>query len=173
MSKTTDKILKLSKKAAADKIAEQKEQLENRVSQDIKVIETILEMVADRLVYKEIGLPHSSRKSFVVVTEDIVLQDYNTKPEYGSGTSIKRQEATYYSYPHTIIRVNGHKYYHAADLITRYKYDAQKAMEKSEAEYEAAKKRKEAIEDLEFLEPLMKELMLNYQKTLGKYQVES
>lgn len=167
MSKTANKIRELSKKAASEKIAEQQQAIEKNVNQDIAIIEKILAMVKDRLVYKEVTKVHSRRKTYVVVTEDIVLHDYSNRPDYGSGTEIKQIEGGYYSYPHTQIIVNGHIYLHASDLITKYKYEANKAMEKAEAEYRAAADRKEAIENLADLEPVIKELMLNYQGHLG------
>lgn len=173
MSKVAEKIKALSNQVASEKLAEEQAKAEQRVAADIKIIEDILTLVKDRLIYKESEKAHSRRKTFLVVTEDIVLHDYSNPPEHGSGTSITWQDGSYYSYPHTTIKVNGHRYYHAADLITRYKHDAAEAMKRSEQEYEAAKKRKQAIEDLEDLEGVMKELMLNYQKTLGKYKLEA
>lgn len=164
---TADKIRKLTEKAAADKLAEQQKKLESDVNEDIKVIEKILAMVKDRLVYKEVKKPYSNKTDYVVVTEDIVLEDYSNKPEYGYGTEIKEIEAGYHGYRHTVIKVNGHIYYHASDLIAKYKFEAQKAMEKAEAEYDAARRRKEAIDNLADLEPVIKELVLNYQKHLG------
>lgn len=169
MSKTADKIRSLASKAAADKIAERQQAIEKAVNDDLEIIEKILSMVKDRLVYKEDKSPHSNRKIYVVVTEDIVLYDYSNAPEYGSGTSIRRIGADYYNYEHTQILVNGHRYYHASDLIEKYKYEARKAMEKTEAEYNAVRARKEAIDNLSDLEPVIKELMLNYQKHLGMY----
>lgn len=172
MSKTVDKIRKMSNEAAAKKIAEENERIQKSVDQDLAVLERILIMVKDNLIYKEIKNRHSNRSTYLVVTEEIVLEDYANKPEYGSGTSIKEVAAGYYTYRHTLITVNGHKYYHAIDLITRYKYEAAKAMKKAEAEYDAARARKEAIGDMEGLEPVIKSLMLNFNKHLLTKEVE-
>lgn len=171
MSKTVDKIRKLAKEAADKKVAEENDRIQQGIRSDLVTLEKILSMVKDHLVYKEVK-PSYGRTTYVVVTEEIVLEDYANKPKYGSGTRIERTDGSYYSYPHTVITVNGHKYYHAADLLTRYKFDARKAMEKAEQEYEAARHRKEAIDDLEGLEPLIKELMLNYDKHLGANKVQ-
>lgn len=167
MNKAAEKIRKLSKQAAAEKIAERQAELETNVNKDIEVIEKILEMIKDRLVYKEAKSPHSNRVKYVVVTEDVVLHDYSNRPEYGAGTEIKQVGGSYYSHPHTQIRVNGHVYYHAKDLIEKYKFDARRAFEKLQVEYDAARDRKERIESMEDLEPVMKELMLSYQKHLA------
>lgn len=166
MAKAVDKIRELSKQAAAKEIAERQAKVEESVNQDIAVIEKILAMVKDRLVYKETKAPHSNRRIYIVVTEDVVLQDYSNKPEYGSGTSIKQVEGSYYSHSHTVITVNGHKYYHAKDLIEKYKFDASMAFETLQVEYDAARDRKERLESMTDLEPVMKELMLNYHKHL-------
>lgn len=163
----------MSLDAATDKIKQEQERIQATVDKDIEVLDKILEMVSERLVYKEVKAKFSSRATYIVVTEDIVLEDYSNKPEYGSGTSIKQVAAGYYSYAHTSITVNGHKYYHASDLITKYKYEAQKAMEKAQAEYDAATARKEAIDRLAGLEPVIKELMLNWNKHLGYLKEET
>ena len=167
MSDIAKKILKQAKDAAKQRIEKENQQTEIRISADVEVINKILEMVKDRLVYKEFTPEHSSRKSYIVVTEEIVLQDYNNPPKYGSGTSIKQVEASYYTYRHTQIIVNGHHYYHASDLIAKYKHDANDVMKKAEKEYELARERKEAIDSMAYLEPVMKELVLNYNKHLG------
>lgn len=169
MAKTTvEKIRKLSQEAAAKKVQEEHDRIQKTVDADLEVLEKILAMVKDRLVYKEMEAPYQrGRKMYVVVTEQIVLQDYANRPEYGSGTEIKRTDGGYYSYPHIVIRVNGHTYYHASDLIAKYKLEAAKAMEKADAERDAASRRKAAIDSLSDLEPVIKELMLNYQKHLG------
>jgi hypothetical protein len=167
MSKTVDKIRKMSQEAAAKKAAEENERIQKNVDKDLAVLETILAMVKDRLIYKEQEKPHTRRKMYVVATEEIILHDYANRPEYGTGTEIKQIEGGYYSYPHTLIKVNGHAYYHASDLITKYKYEAQKAMEKLDQERDAARNRIEAVQSLEDLEPMIKELMINYQKHLG------
>ena len=175
MSKITDKIRKLSKEAADKKLAEEQSRSEKLVNDDLEIIERILKLVEEKLIYKEVKQLHSRRRTYVAITEDIVLKDYATKPEgYSSGgTSITWDEGGYYSYPHTVVRVNGHVYHHAGDLITKYKHEATKAMESTEKERDAAKARKEAIEELEYLEPTIKSLMLNYQESLGiKEQVE-
>lgn len=166
MSAVTDKIRDLSKQAADKKVAEEQKKIEENVNKDIKVIETILAMVKDRLVYKK-ARSSSYKDTYTVVTEEVVLQDYSNRPEYGSGTEIRQIEAGYYDYPHMQIRVNGHIYLHAVDLITAYKFNAKMAMEKAEIELDAARRRKELIESMEALEPVIKELMLNYDKHLG------
>lgn len=167
MSNAADKLRKLSKEAAVKKISEQQAEIEKRVNQDIEIIDRVLAMVKDRLIYKEVEKAHSRRKEYLVVTEEIVLEDYSNPAQYNSGTKISWVEGGYYSYPHTEIKVSGHTYHHAADLITKYKHVANKAMEKSEAEYNAAKERKEAIENMEDLEQTIKALMLNYNQHLG------
>jgi hypothetical protein len=165
MSNAADKIRELSNEAAGKKLREEQQKVSERINQDLAVIEKILAMVKDRLIYKE-DREHG-RARYIVVTEEIVLDDYANPPKYGSGTRIKQVESTFYNYNHTAITVNGHSYLHAADLITKYKFDATKAMQKSEQEYDAARDRVEYIKSLEALEPTIKALMLNYQKHLG------
>jgi len=82
----------------------------------MEVLEKILAAVKDRLVYKEVNRSdYTRRKKYIVVTEDIVLQDYSTKNDgYSVETSIKLVPASYYTYEHIEIRVNGHLYYHAS-----------------------------------------------------------
>lgn len=167
MSSAADKIRELSKKAAAEKIEKQQKDVENSVNKDIEVIEKILEMVKDRLIYKEYTPANSRRKTYVIVTEDIVLEDYSNPPQYGSGTSIKHVGSDFYTYEHIAINVNGHKYYHAADLITKYRFDAKRAVEKAEAELKAANDRKYYLENMANLEPVLKDLMINHSKHLG------
>lgn len=166
MSNAADKIRKLSLEAAEKKKSEREIEVQKLIDADIAVIERILKLVKDRLIYKEVG--QYSRKKYVVVTEDIALNDYaNPSTGYSKETSIKQNDGGYYSYPHVVIRLGGHVYQYAGDLIAKYKYEADQAMKKADQEYEAAKRRKEAIDNLEDLEPVIKELMLNYQEKLG------
>lgn len=165
---TTSKIRDMARKAADEKIAADKAKLETAVTVDLEIIEKILAMVKDRLIYKVFS-PQYGKKTYVVVTEEMVLADYTTKNErsYSHGTAIERVEASWGASAYTRIKVNGHIYYHAGDLFTKYKEEADTAAKKAQKEWELASERKGAIEELLALEPVVKEIMLNYQKHLS------
>lgn len=167
MSNTISKIREMSQKAAQEKVAAEQKRIEDTVSKDIEVLNKILEMIKDGLVYKEVKPPFG-RRSYQVVTEEVVLEDYSNKPEYGSGTKIEWNDGGYYGYPHTVIMVNGHVYSHAADMLRHYKYLAEQAMKKLNVEREAAKDRLDAVENLLVIGPAVKEIMTNYDKHLAE-----
>ena len=79
MKSTADKIRELSLKAATDKAAEESKKIQERIDKDMEVLEKILAMVKDRLVYKDIA-KFSGGRQYIVVTEEIVLADYAADP---------------------------------------------------------------------------------------------
>lgn len=163
MNKTVNKIKTLANKAAEDRLTNERQVVEDRVNADLQIIEKILEMVKDRLVYKEVK---NLGTKYVVVTEEMVLADYTTKPEgYSSGTTeIKEQEGSYYSVRHIQIRVNGHIYYHAQDIFTKYEWEIKQLVENSEKERDIIQAKRRALQNMKELEPFVKEIMLNHQK---------
>ena len=164
MNKAVEQIRKMAKEAADERIADEKKKLEVRVNNDLEVLEQIIAMVKDRLIYKD--TKDGIKTRYKVVTEEVVLKDYATPAQYSSGTAIERVESSFYKVPHTRIKVNGHVYYHAKDIFENYKWQARKASENAEKIYEITRAREDAIKELEAIEPVVKELMLNYEKHL-------
>lgn len=165
MSDTIKKIRLVAKEAADKKFNEERKKLEDKSKEDLAILDKILKMVKDGFIYKTIG--ESWSKKYIVVTEDIVFEDYTNPPKgYNSGkTGVFKQNASYYQIGDVLnIYVNGHVYYHAQDIFRRYEEELKKTMEKFEQEREIISRKQDGLKALKELEPAVKMIMLNHQK---------
>lgn len=170
MSNTVEKIKLLAAKAAKAKIDDALERAKATTDNDIATIEKILSMVKDRLIYKKVG--DSWNAKYIVVTEDIVLNDYINQAAYDRDTSISKVSRSSYDVDHILIRVGGHCYYHAQDLFKRYEWEIAKAVEKLNQERDIISRKEEALKNLKDSEPVVKTILLNYQNHLSNIQAE-
>lgn len=154
MSDTVKKIKAIAKKAADERFANERAKLEENSKQDLAQLDRIIKMVEDKLVYKTVG--DSWNKKYVVVTEDIVFEDYTTSPKgYSQGkTGIFKNEATYYQIAGVVIYVNGHVYYHAQDIFRRYENEVEQAIAITDAERDLVQKKKDGLKALKNLNQL-------------------
>jgi len=165
MSDTIKKIKALAKEAADKRFADERKKLEDSSKQDLAQLNAIIKMVEDGFIYKQVGDSSYNRK-YIVVTEDIVFEDYTNPPKgYNSGkTGIFKQEQTYYQVHGTVIYVNGHTYYHAQDIFRRYEDEIKRVTESNDRERDLIRDKKNALDNLKELEPAVKAILLNYQK---------
>lgn len=161
--KVEDKILKLANKAADAKLKVERDKARARADADIEVIKSIVSMVKDGLVYKRVGRFDSK---YVLVTEDMVLEDYtNPADSYSKETKIETLTMQYSCGPKYLrIKVSGHQYEHAKDIFNRFKFETEKAVELASQELDKARERQRLVKKLERQTPFIKEMMIRYQE---------
>lgn len=157
-------ISKIKEKAYENvnkKLEEERKETERKINDEIEVVEEILKYIKNKLIFKKVG--DNWRQNYVLVTEDIFFEDYNSEPEYNwrKGIEIKHEREKKWDY---FIKVNGQYYYDVRYIIANY-----------EEEYEILKRRlsdlKSKFREIEeqergllALEPKIKKLLEQYQE---------
>lgn len=156
MKTIEQKLTALADKAYKDKVKIEKVAIEKRYLGDKQMLEQILEIVKSRLVYKEVG--DSWSKKYLVVTEEMLFEDYTTEPKnsWNRGTKIEKN-GKYFT-----ITVNGHRYSHLGELFKTYRNDIEEAIKKNQQESDMLYEKRKTIENLEKEEPKIKQMLSDY-----------
>lgn len=157
-NKIRTKLLRIANKAYKEKLEKGKSEMELIFSKDKTVLKQILEIVEKRIVYKNVG--ENYRPKYIVITEEILLQDYTTEREHqwSRETSIGEDKGE------LIIKVNGISYYHLSGLLKKQKEDIEKCIENNSWERGKLYEKREALKHLEEAEPAIKKIILEYQE---------
>jgi len=167
MSKIEDTLKRLADKAYKEKVTVEKAAIEKRYLSDKELLEQILEIVKSRLVYKEIG-EYSYDRQYVVVTEEMLLEDYTSPPKnsWGAGTKIEAKGK------YLTISVNGHRYQHLGELFKTYKESIDKAIEDTQWQRDKLYEQRKELKQLNEQEPKIKKMLLEYNQLCELKQAE-
>ena len=166
MSELTKKMLKIANDASKAKIKQEKEELAKKHAQQKMTLEKIAKFIDSGLVYKEVG--DNWKKSYQLVTEEILLADYTGEPAsgYNSRTFIGKENDS----NNTVVIVNGFKYFHIGDLVENHLKNIKNAIDKTHSEIDLLNRKYDALQRLKAEEPKMKKMLENYNLFLEEYK---
>lgn len=157
-------ISKIKEKAYENvnkKLEEERKETERKINSELEVVEEILKYIKNKLIFKKVS--DGWRQNYVLVTEEMFFEDYNSEPEYNwrKGIEIKHKRETKWD---CFIKVNGEYYYDVRYIIANYEEDYKSLKNKmSDLRIEFSKLEVEAKELLA-LEPKIKKLLEQYQE---------
>ncbi len=124
-NKTADKLLEIAQKMADEKLAQEKQYLAKRISNELGDVKRAVEMVRSGLCYKkQKGI--SSRR-YIFATEDMLINDYLSEPENSYTRKGLRFSDDCNRMPYDyIFCVNGIYYYDMRYILNAYEEDVKK-----------------------------------------------
>lgn len=157
-------ISKIKEKAYENvnkKLEEERKETERKINSELEVVEEILKYIKNKLIFKKVG--DNWREDYVLVTEDVFFEDYNSEPEYNwrKGIEIKHKREKKWDY---FIDVNGNYYYDVRYIIASYE-EEYKILERRLSDLRNDfSKIEEQERRLLALEPKIKKLLEQYQE---------
>lgn len=158
-----DIILKIKEQAYDNvnrKFEEEKKTIEEKINNELEVVEEILKYIKNKLIFKKVG--DNWNRKYVLVTEEIFFQDYITEPDnsWYKGVKINYNRDNKYG---PFIKVNGEYYYDIRYIIRNYEEDFEYFKNRLKDLNDQIKNIEDGVKTLKEKEPAIKKLIEEFQ----------
>jgi hypothetical protein len=152
-----EQVLENTKLEVSKKIETQKKQIETKLNTEIDTLEKIITLISQKVLYKK----HNNK--YILVTENVLLEDYSRETKYGWQKGVEYKEEDDYRTPKINIKVNGESYHHIGYLLYDYEKQLNDKIKTSHYQWQQLTEQKEVYDNLRKQEPMIIKLITDFQ----------
>lgn len=167
MNDTEQIIIKIKKKAQDNvnqKLEAEKQKIENKIMNELKLVEKCLEYIQNKMIYKKIEDKYNwNVKQYILATEEMFFEDYIKENGRNWNQGIFFDENS--RLPHEpLFKVNGECYYDVRYIIRNYEETFRSFSDKLFKLQQEAELLTKAAKDLKQQESHIKNLLQQYEQ---------
>lgn len=160
----TEKINAVIKSQIEAKRLAETERMEKQLERDVSDIGRVLEMIQKTLLFKKIPSQYGGKDRYLIVTEQMFLDDYTGEPEnkFSSKGIIFTSEEDLLKYYNPIVKVNGHRYYDVRNFIYVYSNDIDACKDRLETVFKKLHEVEDQYKNLMESFPSMQKMIMEW-----------
>ena len=167
-------LLEIAEAQIAEKQAKEIEEVKERIKKDKEVIARAIQLVKDHTLYKKVTSDYGWSYSYVLVTEEMLKEDYLKNPVSFSrrGIYFYDKDEKYRKYNTGILKVNGETYYDIRYALEDYERELVEKKNRVESLVEDIRNIENDIKGMNKLFPSLKKSIEEWQEYQSKMSIE-